>query len=592
MLRFLTPGYSRFTAFTDFNSVLFASASSQYLDLGNNIRFQPNQAFSISAWVFMTASGGTIISTWHLPAPVNFFGYALWSPNGTNLIFSIRDGVSNIQVTAGSSITTNTWHQVVITYDGSNSPSGMAIWVDAVNQSVTTVGSSLSGTIVYNGTTDIAGNEILLTAAGYYDGYIDDVSVWSVALTSQITGLYNNGQPTDLTGAANLTHWYRMGNAPNDTSSTIFDQVGAANGTMTNSPLIKTFAPFSGTIVTSNAIGNGPGMFQFYAGFLYFPYYHSGTHTPSSFDTPDLEAYSVPTPTSISLLGDLPTQGGGLGPYTILRDGNYGYLTYYKSTSFLKVLDLTNPASISVLATITDNVISANFTTGFAKNGNYLYIPTTNFSDPTIGYLEIVDISVPASATLVNTISTTVSFTGNVNAVISGNYLYITGANPKGMQIYDISGANATSPLLKSTLTTVTTGVISISLDPNGTYAYLTEWNGSLLSYVEVVDISNPSAPSIVSTKPVVFTPEQSILHQNRRLLFVPCWDSAEIYVFSVYDPANIFLASIISMGVDSHSIQKNPQFIQFNEDYMYIVTDADTGVGGNFYSYLDVIKL
>ena len=50
-------------------------------------------------------------------------------------------------------------------------------------------------------------------SADYWQGNVDEVSIWSVELSqSQIDDMYDSG-PTDLTGSAGLEHWYRMGDA-------------------------------------------------------------------------------------------------------------------------------------------------------------------------------------------------------------------------------------------------------------------------------------------------------------------------------------------------------------------------------------------
>lgn len=73
---------------------------------------------------------------------------------------------------------------------------------------------------------------------GCFTGSIDEISVWSVGLSqAQITELYNNGKPSNLlthSAAANLKHWWRMGDGAGDVYPTIRDQVGTADGTLTN----------------------------------------------------------------------------------------------------------------------------------------------------------------------------------------------------------------------------------------------------------------------------------------------------------------------------------------------------------------------
>lgn len=74
---------------------------------------------------------------------------------------------------------------------------------------------------------------------GYqYSGHIDEVTFWDAAFTDADVGaLYNLGRATNpvIHGKANtLLHWYRMGDGPGDSYPTINDQVGTADGTMTN----------------------------------------------------------------------------------------------------------------------------------------------------------------------------------------------------------------------------------------------------------------------------------------------------------------------------------------------------------------------
>ena len=81
------------------------------------------------------------------------------------------------------------------------------------------------------------------------DWNVNDIAVWSTALIpAQITSIYNNGHPLDHLntmgiGASSLIHWWRMGDGPGDVGTTIKDQVGSANGTLTNGASIIKDAP-------------------------------------------------------------------------------------------------------------------------------------------------------------------------------------------------------------------------------------------------------------------------------------------------------------------------------------------------------------
>jgi hypothetical protein len=75
-----------------------------------------------------------------------------------------------------------------------------------------------------------------------YNGNIEEQSVFTSALTStEVSAIYNNGLPTDLSSESNILAWYRMGD--NDTAPTLTDNIGSNNGTMTNFTNFSTDVP-------------------------------------------------------------------------------------------------------------------------------------------------------------------------------------------------------------------------------------------------------------------------------------------------------------------------------------------------------------
>jgi len=128
------------------------------------------------------------------------------------------------------------WHHVVVTYDGSESASGVKFYVDGVEDTLTqTLIDSLSGNSVNDPTVDFK----IATAPRYggndfYNGNIDELAIWSTtALTQeQVTTLYNGGEPARIDGAT--AHW-RMGeDATFNTNWNVPDNVGSATGTSAN----------------------------------------------------------------------------------------------------------------------------------------------------------------------------------------------------------------------------------------------------------------------------------------------------------------------------------------------------------------------
>ena len=82
-----------------------------------------------------------------------------------------------------------------------------------------------------------------------HDGLIDEVAVWHTPLSSsELSGLYNGGVPTDLSAIGNSgagpNGWWRMGDNDGANGTTITDQgSGGNNGTLTNGPTFSTDIP-------------------------------------------------------------------------------------------------------------------------------------------------------------------------------------------------------------------------------------------------------------------------------------------------------------------------------------------------------------
>jgi len=145
------------------------------------------------------------------------FTLSLWTKTNTisgadDFIYSKDDGINNADIqfrlyrrdaefyfelgnTAGSSfstdtsskgnIATGTWYHIVVTFDGTN----LILYLD----------NSSADTATFSGTRVSATRSAYISgrphAGGlYYDGYLDEIGIWSRALTSTEVGeLYNSG---------------------------------------------------------------------------------------------------------------------------------------------------------------------------------------------------------------------------------------------------------------------------------------------------------------------------------------------------------------------------------------------------------------
>ena len=138
--------------------------------------------------------------------------------------------------------TLNQWHHIVATY--SNITETIKIYIDGVEDI----------SRVLPGFGDMATNaDNLLVGIESHDGFsgiIDELAIWNKALTAtEISSLYNNGTPVDITGsfAAGLQAYFKMDNNWDDKSGNNFN-AEASSAEFTTNALLGTHAGlFNGT---------------------------------------------------------------------------------------------------------------------------------------------------------------------------------------------------------------------------------------------------------------------------------------------------------------------------------------------------------
>jgi len=211
------------TGINSLYSMDFDAASSDYIDVGNVLNFEYNQAFSISSWVNANAITGTksILNKYDSLTTRGFL-YSIYSNCGSclhriNLLISNKNSGSTsgrkaIQLYTSHIIPLNNWNHVCITYDGGSLASGVNIYLNGVSQSFTVSRDTLgSNTILNTESLKIGGN------LSYMDGKIDELAVWNTELTpTQVAEIYNatsTNLTKDLTtvSGSNLVYWNRMG---------------------------------------------------------------------------------------------------------------------------------------------------------------------------------------------------------------------------------------------------------------------------------------------------------------------------------------------------------------------------------------------
>jgi hypothetical protein len=115
-----------------------------------NFSFERTDSFSLSGWFkAVSNSGGTLISKF--PNPQNA-GWGLFqypgSSSPTIALGLFGTGASTGALAETPAVTAGVWHYVVATYSGTSTVAGMNIYVDGVNQPLTTLSNNLTTTIL------------------------------------------------------------------------------------------------------------------------------------------------------------------------------------------------------------------------------------------------------------------------------------------------------------------------------------------------------------------------------------------------------------------------------------------------------------
>ena len=150
---------------------------------------------------------------------------------------NIDDGTNSTSVYQEGVISDNDWHHYAVTGDGTT----LKLYIDgSVQSSTASLPAATSSSAAY----DLRVGDRAGIGGAPFPGLIDEVAIFSSALSvGQISAIYNNGVPDDLTSYSSF-NWWRMGDNDGGTGTTITDQgSGGNNGTLTNGPTFSTDTP-------------------------------------------------------------------------------------------------------------------------------------------------------------------------------------------------------------------------------------------------------------------------------------------------------------------------------------------------------------
>jgi len=176
----------------------FNAATNSYIDLG--ISCKPTTAISFAVWLnpstFNDIYSGVINNTTWVN-PTEQYGYNVFL-DSSKMLFELFNGDVQNSLWSNATITPNTWHFIVGTWDGAKMKLYINNVLDASQARTTTIGYDLASVLRFGS-----------HSAPYdYTGVIDEIGIWNRALTiSEVSTLYNssNGLTYPFDASTNIS---------------------------------------------------------------------------------------------------------------------------------------------------------------------------------------------------------------------------------------------------------------------------------------------------------------------------------------------------------------------------------------------------
>ena len=218
------------------HAIDFGGAATVDLGEPSDWGFGKQTPFSISLWLKDYGTAGTmgLFTCLNPDSPYDGWGVVRRQVNGQNQIrFEMSpytEGEMYQMAIDANFDTVNDWIHVVATYDGSDHPGGVRIYLDGQLAPMVVATASPGGTVP-------TGNILAMSSYGtvnrFLNGCLDDVSVYDAELTAaQVAQLYGGTAPTDLvfTGPA-FYSWATQSIASAFDAKTIAADIDDATGT-------------------------------------------------------------------------------------------------------------------------------------------------------------------------------------------------------------------------------------------------------------------------------------------------------------------------------------------------------------------------
>jgi Tfp pilus assembly protein PilV len=200
---------------------------------------------------------------------------------------------------------------------------------------------------------------------------------------------------------------------------------------------------------------------------------------------------SIPSWANAVLAGSAnPT--GTLAGIKVATAGNYAYLVENGTTNNFVIVNISNPASPSIVSTTTVSGTPTNV----AVSGNFVYITNATASTG----LQIYNVSTPASPTLTKTLS----FTGTAavrGVFVNGNFAYVVRAGSTTTGSNEFNVVNVTTPASASVVGGYNNDATMNEVWASGNTAYVAQTaSTTAIAEMITVNVTTPTAPALLGS--------------------------------------------------------------------------------------------
>ena len=228
------------------NNALHFDAVDDRVDCGTDVSLDiMGTSITVEAWINPTAWGPNIFSGNIVnKEDAAWAGYMMRCGASGQLNFAIGNGVNWYETNSPANVLgLNTWQHVAATYDGAF----VRLYVDGLE--VTSMAYTIP--IAHANNPLVLGDWSIGTNHRYFNGIMDEVRVWNITLSAATIAANYNTQ--FCAGQPGLVAYYKcdqgVAGADNTTITTLMDETGTNNGTLSGFELIGS---------TSNFVGGAP----------------------------------------------------------------------------------------------------------------------------------------------------------------------------------------------------------------------------------------------------------------------------------------------------------------------------------------------